>query len=149
MLPFMAYCPLVLVSAKTGFNIHRSIEAVDHVAAQVQATLPTGVLNRTLMDAFDRVQPPMVNGKRLKVFYASQVGVKPLRIRIFANDPRAVPPAYRGFLIRNLREKFGLEGAPINLYFSARSRPEPDGSGNLPRRKGKPPDEGGSDDFGG
>jgi GTP-binding protein len=80
------------------------------------------MLNRTLADAYARVQPPMIQGKRLKIFYATQVGTSPIRVRLFVNDPRRITPAYREYLIRNLRRVFGLEGAPILLHLSERKR---------------------------
>jgi GTP-binding protein len=120
-MPFMAYCPLVFVSAKTGYDIRRTIEMVDHVASQVRLTLPTGILNRTILDAYEKVQPPTVNGKRLNIFYCTQVGIGPIRIRLFVNDPRAVAEAYKSYLIKTLRARFGLDGAPVILQFRARS----------------------------
>jgi GTP-binding protein len=122
--PFMRHCPVVFVSAKTGYNIRGSVEAVDNVASQTRATLPTGVLNRAILDAAARVSPPSVSGRWLKIFYATQVGTAPVRVRMFVNDPKLVSPAYRDYLIRCLREKFGLEGAPVRLLFMARPRKE-------------------------
>jgi GTP-binding protein len=120
-MPFMGYCPLVFASAKTGYNIRRTVEAIDHVAAQVSTTLPTGVLNRVLESAYAKVAPPAVKGKRLKIYYATQVNHSPLIIRIFCNDPKRIVPAYRAYLIRLLRSHFGLEGAPILLQFRGRT----------------------------
>ena len=120
-MPFMAYCPLVFVSAKTGYDVRRTIEMVDHVASQVRITLPTGILNRTILDAYEKVQPPTVNGKRLNIFYCTQVGIGPVRIRLFVNDPRAVAEAYKSYLIKTLRARFGLDGAPVILQFRSRS----------------------------
>ena len=122
--PFLKYCPVVLVSTLTGYNLRRSIETMDLVGSQLQATLPTGVLNRTLLDASERVQPPMVNGRRLRVFYATQVGTAPVRVRLFVNDPRLVKPAYYDYLVHTLRKRFGLEGAHVKLDFTARRREE-------------------------
>jgi GTP-binding protein len=121
-MPFMTYCPLVFVSAKTGYNIRRGVEMADLVATQIQMNIPTGVLNRTLLDSFERVHPPAIGGKRLKMFYATQTGTAPVRVRLFVNYPTCLTPAYRDFLIRTLREKFGLEGAPICLDFKERPR---------------------------
>jgi GTP-binding protein len=121
-LPFMKHCPVVPVSARTGFNIRRSVEAIDRVAAQVRAALPTGLLNRTLLNAWERVQPPARGGKRLKLFYATQTGTEPVRVRIFVNDPAVASPAYAEYLVRSLRETFGLEGAPVRLHFTPRTR---------------------------
>ncbi len=121
-MPFLEYCPVVFASARTGYNVKRSVEAIDHVAAQVSTMLPTGVLNRALMDAYNRVHPPVVKGRPLKLFYATQVGVEPIRIRVFVNNPRKVTAAYKQYLVKSLRRKFGLEGAPVVLEFRARPR---------------------------
>ncbi|MDA0578224.1 MAG: ribosome biogenesis GTPase Der, partial [Verrucomicrobia bacterium] len=133
-LPFLAHCPIVYLSANSGFNIRRSLEAIDQVATQVHAHLPTGILNRVLLDAAERVQPPAIGGKRFKAYYAAQVGRDPIRVRIFANHGAGIPQAYRDFLVRSLREKFGLEGAPVEIQFAERRR-EPRDGGTRPKRK--------------
>jgi hypothetical protein len=125
-LPFMNYCPLVLISAKTGYNIRKSIEVIDAVAAQTQIKLPTGMLNRTLVEATHRVVAPAKAGKRLRVYYAVQVGTSPILIRMFVNDPKLATKQYTDFMTRTLRERFGLEGAPVVILYRARSRPEDD-----------------------
>ena len=134
-IPFMGHCPVVFASSKTGYNIRRSVDAIDHVAAQVQTPLPTGILNRAILDAYERVHPPAVKGRRLKIFYSTQVGTAPLRIRLFVNDPRGVAPAYRDYLVRKLREAFGLEGAPVLLQFRERTRD--DGKSSPSRRSAR------------
>jgi GTP-binding protein len=116
-LPFLGFVPIVFASATTGFNVRRCIDAMDYVAGQVQTQLTTGVLNRLLHDAFDRVQPPMVGARRLKLYYATQVGVKPIRINLYVNHRKYVSPQYQQYLIRSLRTAFGLEGAPVQLRF--------------------------------
>ncbi len=121
-LSFMAHCPMVCVSSRTGFNIRACLDAIDLVAQQVRMRLPTGILNRALLDAVDRVHPPAVQGKLLKIYYATQTGEDPIRIRIFSNRATGIPSGYRGYLIGFLREKFGLEGAPILLHFQERRR---------------------------
>ncbi len=123
-MPFMGYCPLVFASAETGYNIRRTVEAIDHVAAQVSTDIPTGVLNRVIEGAYAKVAPPSVKGKRIKFYYATQVSHSPIVIRIFCNDPKRIVPAYRAYLIRQLRSHFGLEGAPILLQFRGRKRAE-------------------------
>lgn len=125
---FLDYAPVVCVSAKTGYHVKRAIEMMDHVAAQMAARLPTGVLNRTLHDAVERVQPPEIKGRRLKLYYATQTGVRPIWIRLFVNDPSLTTEAYRAYLRGVLRRSFGLEGAPLVLDFrsshaGSRSRP--------------------------
>jgi GTP-binding protein len=121
-MPFLSYCPLVFISAETGYNIRRSVDAIDHVASQIQAELPTGMLNRTLEAAFARANPPRRQGKAMKLYYAVQVGTAPLKVRLFVNDPRIVTPEYRKYLVKQLRAAFGLEGAPVFLQFRGRDR---------------------------
>lgn len=120
-MPFMAHCPVVFASAKDGYNVKRTVEAIDLVAAQVTGTLPTGMLNRTLQDAYEKVSPPALGGRRLKLYYATQVGVDPIRLRVYVNRPDLVRPAYETYLTKALRAKFGLDGAPVILQFQARS----------------------------
>lgn len=120
--PFLGFAPLVYVSALDGLNIRKSVEVIDHVAAQVDFQMGTGLLNRVLRDAFDRTQPVLRAGRRLKLYYATQVGTRPLRIRLFVNDPGLLNEAYRSYLTRVLRETFGLEGAPIVLQFRGKSQ---------------------------
>ncbi len=119
-MPFMSHCPLVFVSAKTGYNIRQSLDAMDHVGAQIQATLPTGLLNRVILDLHAKTQMPVVRGKRPKIFYATQTGQAPIRIRIFVNYPKSVSDSYQRYLINGLRRAFGLEGAFVDLEFRAR-----------------------------
>ena len=123
-MPFMNYCPVVFISTLTGYNMRRSIEVIDRVAAQTRMQMPTGMLNRTLDAATARVAAPMIGGKRFKLYYGTQTSVAPVTLRIFVNDPKRITKAYNDYLTRCLRERFGLEGAPIVLNFRARSRPE-------------------------
>jgi GTP-binding protein len=118
--PFLSSAPAVFVSSKTGFNIRRSIETMDGVAAQISTQLPTGVLNRTLMQAYERVAPPYVKGKRLKIFYATQVGIKPITILLFVNNSTKLISTYESYLMGSLRKTFGLEGAPIVFQLKQR-----------------------------
>jgi GTP-binding protein len=122
-MPFMAHCPVIFSSSETGYNIRRTIDGIDHVASQISLTLPTGVLNRCIKEAYDAVRPPAYKGKPLKLYYCTQVGTEPLRIRFFVNNPALVRPQYRTYLARKLRESFGLEGAPLALHFGSRHRP--------------------------
>ncbi len=123
---FVENIPVVFASAKSGFNLRKSIEAIDHVAAQTEQKLATGVLNRVLHDAVDKIQPPLVQGRRFKLFYATQTGTRPIRVKLFVNDPKRLAPAYRAYLLRSLRTAFGLEGAPVVLQLeSSHKRDEP------------------------
>jgi GTP-binding protein len=124
MMPFLGHCPVIFLSARTGYNVRQSVEVIDRVAAQTRLRLPTGLLNRTLDEAAARVAAPMIDGKRFKLYYAVQTGVAPLSLRVFVNDPKRLTRAYGDFLERSLRERVGLEGAPVVMQFRARARPE-------------------------
>ena len=122
---FMAYCPIVYMSAETGKNVDKVLAAIEHVAAQGQATLPTGILNRVLTKAYESIGTPNKNGKPLRMFYATQVGRNPIVVRIFVNDPRRLPGNYSQFIVNSLRREFGLEGTVVHLQFRARERITP------------------------
>ena len=117
--PFLRHVPIVFVSAKTGLNIRKSVEVIDHVAAQISTEVPTSTLNKVLHNAFERVQPPMVQGRRMKFYYATQTGTRPVRFRMFVNDTVKLTEPYRLYLINQLRLAFGLEGAPVLLDFAS------------------------------
>lgn len=119
---FLKWVPFVFVSAKEGFNVRNCLESVDYVASQIQTQIPTATLNRVLSDAVERVQPPMLQGKRFKIYYATQISANPILISLFVNDPARLPDAYREYLLHALRRHFGLEGAPILLTLKERPR---------------------------
>lgn len=123
-LPFLGFAPLVFASALSGYNIRNTIDAIDHVGAQVQTKLTTGLLNRVLHDAFARVAPPTKGDRPLKLYYATQVDTSPIRLALFVNNPKRAVPAYTSYLLKQLRRAFGLEGAPLVLHF--RNRPRKD-----------------------
>lgn len=120
--PFLRWAPFLFVSAKEGFDIGLCLQTIDHVAAQLQTHIPTATLNRVLLDAYEKVQPPMLQGKRFKIYYATQTSENPIGINLFVNDPKRLTPAYRDYLLHTLRRHFGLEGAPILLIPKERPR---------------------------
>lgn len=122
-MPFMRHCPAVFISALDGYNVRRTIDAIDHVSAQTRLRLPTGMLNRAFAEAMAFRKPPASGGRPLRLFYATQTGVAPVAVRVFVNYPDLVTRPYREYLLRQLRERFGLEGAPVLLDFRERTRP--------------------------
>ena len=122
MMPFLAFAPIVFCSNKSGYNIRRTVEAIDRAAASASEKLPTGMLNRVIEAAAKKTLAPMVRGKRLKVYYGLQVSTNPQTIRLFVNDPKLATSAYLAFIERNIRARFGLEGAPLRIFLKARSR---------------------------
>lgn len=128
-IPFLNFAPVIFTSANSGLNIKRSIEAIDFVGEQITTEVTTGVLNRVISDAVLRVHPPVVGTRRLKIYYATQVTSNPIRIKLFVNNPKRAPEAYRAYLTSQLRKAFGLEGAPVDLIFCNRPRPDKEEKG--------------------
>jgi GTPase len=112
---FLDYAPVIFTSAKSGFHLERLLEAVRYVAAQLQQTVPTALLNRTLRDAIERRQPISAAGHHLKFFYATQVGYAPPKFLLFVNRDELFSDPYTKYLSGELRRAFGFEGCPIVL----------------------------------
>lgn len=119
-LRFVAYAPLVFVSAITGQRVREAMDVALEVQESRSTRVPTGELNRRVMDALSRHAPPSKRGKRLKIFYATQVGTAPPRFVFFVNDPDLVHFSYQRYLENQLRESFGFEGSPVRMAFRRR-----------------------------
>ena len=112
-LSFMPYAPIVFISALTGQRVPRLFELINYVNDQSAMRITTGMLNNVLTDAQTRVQPPSDKGKRLKIYYMTQVGVKPPHLVVFCNEKKLFHFSYRRYLENQIRSVFGLEGTPI------------------------------------
>ncbi len=124
-LAFMAYAPILFISAKTGQRVDRLFELIDYVSNQAATRITTGMLNDVLADAQTRVQPPTDKGRRLKIYYMTQVGVKPPHYVIFCNDTKLFHFSYQRYLENCIRNTFGLEGTPIRISVRQRGDKEP------------------------
>ena len=125
-LAFMTYAPVLFISAKTGQRVDRLFELIDYVSNQASTRITTGMLNEVLADAQARVQPPTDKGRRLKIYYMTQVGIRPPHYVIFCNDSRLFHFSYQRYLENCIRNTFGLEGTPIRI--SIRQKGEKEGS---------------------
>ena len=123
-LSFMAYAPILFIAAKTGQRVDRLFELIDYVSNQAAARITTGMLNDVLADAQTRVQPPTDKGRRLKIYYMTQVGIKPPHYVIFCNDTRLFHFSYQRYLENCIRNTFGLEGTPIKISIRQRGDKE-------------------------
>ena len=112
-LAYMTYAPILFISALTGQRVHRLFELINYVNEQSAVRITTGMLNNVLSDAQTRVQPTTDKGRRLKIYYMTQVGVKPPHFVCFCNDARLFHYSYKRYLENQLRSVFGLEGTPI------------------------------------
>ena len=114
-LAYMTYAPILFISAKTGQRVDKLFDIIDYVSNQATFRVTTGMLNTVLADAQTRVQPPTDKGRRLKIYYMTQVGVKPPHFVVFCNDRRLFHFSYQRYLENCIRSTFGLEGTPIIL----------------------------------
>ena len=120
-LSFMPYAPVVFLSALTGQRVDKLYEVINQVAQSNAMRVTTGALNSVLADATARVQPPSDKGKRLKIFYMTQVSVKPPTFVIFVNDQELMHYSYKRYLENKLREAYGFKGTPIRFIIRERN----------------------------
>jgi len=119
-LAFMPYAPLLFASAKTGQRVEKLFDMINAVYAQTNKRITTGMLNDVLNDAMTRVQPPTDKGKRLKIYYMTQVSAAPPSFVIFCNDASLFHFSYQRFIENKLREGFDFSGTPIRLTIRQR-----------------------------
>lgn len=114
-LSFMSYAPIVFISALTGQRTDRLFELINFVNDQSNMRITTGMLNNVLADAQARVQPPTDKGRRLKIYYMTQTGIKPPCFVIFCNSRELFHFSYQRYLENQIRAVFGLEGTPVRI----------------------------------
>jgi len=114
-LSFMSYAPILFISAATGQRTNRIFELVNYVNDQSNMRITTGMLNNVLADAQARVQPPSDKGRRLKIYYMTQTGIKPPNFVIFCNSRELFHFSYQRYIENQIRAVFGLEGTPIRV----------------------------------
>ena len=114
-LSFMSYAPVLFISAMTGQRTERLFELINYVNDQSSMRITTGMLNNVLADAQARVQPPTDKGRRLKIYYMTQTGVKPPNFVIFCNSRELFHFSYQRYIENQIRAVFGLEGTPVRI----------------------------------
>ncbi|MGI6678854.1 MAG: ribosome biogenesis GTPase Der [Dehalobacterium sp.] len=119
---FLHYAPILYISALTGQRVHKILEIVDFVAEQQNMRIPTARLNEVITEALAMTPPPTDKGKRLKVLYVTQVGVKPPKFVLFVNEPELMHFSYLRYLENQLRTNFGFEGTTIWLMVRKREK---------------------------
>jgi len=112
---FMQYAPIVYVSAKTGQRVNRIIKTIETVMENYTLRVKTNVLNDLISEATAIAEPPTIKGKKLKIYYATQTGIKPPTFVFFVNDSELFHFSYVRYLENTIREAFGFEGTPIKI----------------------------------
>jgi GTP-binding protein len=121
-LGFMTYAPVIFISAKTGQRVHKLYDLIKYVAGQAAFRISTGMLNDLVNEAIAIVQPPSDKGRRLKIYYMTQAGVKPPTFIIFVNDAELLHYSYVRYLENQLRKSFGFEGTPIRFIHKEKGK---------------------------
>ena len=119
-LGYMPYAPIVYVSAMTGQRINTLFEHIKYVHNQANTRISTGMLNEVLADATMKVQPPSDKGRRLKIYYMTQVSVAPPTFVLFCNSIELFHFSYQRYIENCLRQTFGFSGTPIKLIVKMR-----------------------------
>ncbi|MCD8341944.1 MAG: ribosome biogenesis GTPase Der [Clostridiales bacterium] len=114
-LSYMPYAPMAFISAKTGQRVNTLFTLINQVYEASLMRITTGVLNSVLADATTRVQPPTDRGRRLKIYYMTQVSVAPPTFVVFCNEKKLFHFSYQRYLENQIRGTFGLDGTPIRL----------------------------------
>lgn len=121
---FLSFAPIIFISALTGQRVNKIMGEVEKVSAEFNKKISTSHLNQLLADAERGHQPPVYQGKRLKLFYITQTAVRPPTFIIFVNKAEGVHFSYQRYLGNKIREAFGFSGCPIRLEFKDRERKE-------------------------
>lgn len=119
---YLPFAPVLFVSALTGQRTGKIIAEVDTVMAQYSRRVQTAELNKVFTEAVAAHSPPLIQGRRIKLYYATQVGTKPPTFVVFTNRPEGIHFSYERYLANKLREAFGFTGTPLRLLFKGKER---------------------------
>ena len=123
-LAFMDYVPFLFISAKTGQRVYKLLSAAKESYAQSVRRIKTGLLNDVVNEAISMTEPPAMSGRRLKIYYATEVSVQPPTFVFFVNDEALVHFSYRRYMENYFRKTFGFAGTPIKIIFRTRGKEE-------------------------
>lgn len=123
-LAYLDYAPIIFISAVTGKRVDNIFEKINQVDKQNALRVPTGLLNDTLAQAVAITQPPSDKGRRLKVFYITQVSIRPPTFVIFVNSKQLMHFSYVRYIENHLRKQFGFEGTPIHMIIREKGKKE-------------------------
>jgi GTP-binding protein len=119
---YLPFAPILFVSAKSGQRTGKIMTEVENVMAQYTKRVSTSELNRAVSAAVEAHHPPLSQGRRVKFYFATQVGTKPPTFVLFTNQPDGIHFSYERYLANKLREAFNFTGTPLRLLFRGRDR---------------------------
>ncbi|MEI8365691.1 MAG: ribosome biogenesis GTPase Der [Parachlamydiaceae bacterium] len=120
--PFLKHCPKIFMSALTGRNVDKIFPVIEQVHADSQKRISTGQLNKFIGLCLQKNHPPMIMGKRLRIYYMAQVGIQPPKFVVFVNFPNLMTETYRKYIYNQFREAYSFEGLPIEIYLKGKKR---------------------------
>ena len=123
-LAYMPYAEIIYVSAETGQRLNKVYDMIDMIMENQTLRVQTGVLNEIMAEAVAMQQPPSDKGKRLKLYYITQVSVKPPTFVIFVNDKELMHFSYTRYLENKIREAFGFKGTSLKFFIRERKEKE-------------------------
>ncbi len=124
--PFLKHCPKLFISAKTGRNVEKLFGLVKETHENSQKRITTHQLNVFVGNALQRNHPPMVMGKRLRIYYMAQVAIQPPKFILFVNYPNLMTDGYKKYLYNQFREVYGFTGVPIELHLKGKKKAKED-----------------------
>ena len=114
-LKYLSYAPIIFISAKTGQRVNKLFDMINQVQEQNSLRITTSVLNQVINEAIAIVQPPSDKGKRLRIYYGTQVATRPPTFVIFVNNKDLFHFSYERYLVNQIRKEFGLVGTPVRI----------------------------------
>ena len=120
---FLKHCPKLFLSAKTGRNLEKIFPLLQEVYADSKKRIATPQLNKFIEKSMQKTHPPMIGGKRLRIYYMTQVDIEPPRFILFVNYANLMTEAYKKYLYNQFRDTYGYSGVPISLYLRGKSKP--------------------------
>jgi GTP-binding protein len=124
--PFLSYCPKLFISAKTGRNVEKIFDLVQEVYQNSKLRISTHQLNKFIADSMQNNHPPMVMGKRLRIYYMTQVETQPITFIMFVNYNNLMMESYKKYLYNRFREEYGFTGVPIVFRLKGKVRTKTD-----------------------
>lgn len=120
--PFLQYCPKIFLSAKTGRNVDKIFETVVQVFENSEKRISTHQLNKFIGDCLQKNHPPMLQGKRLRIYYMAQVDIKPPKFVLFVNHPSLMMDSYKKYLYNKFRDTYSFLGMPLRIFLKGKER---------------------------
>jgi GTPase len=119
---FLRHCPKLFISALTGRNVEKIFETIKEVREESMKRITTHQLNKFIENSLQKNHPPMIMGKRLRIYYMAQVAVQPPKFVLFVNFPNLMTETYKKYLYNQFRETYGFTGVPLSLYLKGKKK---------------------------